>query len=74
LEIKETGISLERFERLLLKNGFIRKKRTLYLINPNYEVKFGLKPRILGRIFENIPYFRNYIATCGYYLISKTAH
>lgn len=72
LEIKETGISLERFERLVAKNGYIRLNRILYLINPNYEVKFGLKPRVLGSVFERIPYLRNYITTCGYYLISRT--
>ena len=71
LEIKDTGISLDRFERLVVKNGYVKLKRVLYLINPNYEVKFGLRPRKLGGAFEKIPYFRNFIATCGYYLIAK---
>jgi len=69
LEIKETGISLERFEKLVAKNGYKQLKRTLYLINPNYEIKFGLKPRVLSEAFA-IPYFRNFITTCGYYLIT----
>ncbi len=69
LEIKETGISLERFEKLLTKNGYKQLKRTLYFVNPNYEIKFGLKPRVLYGIFA-IPYFRNFITTCGYYLIT----
>jgi len=69
LEIKETGISLERFERLATKNGYVQLLRTLYLINPNYEVKFGFKPRTLAGILCNIPYFRNYLSTCGYYLL-----
>jgi len=69
LEIKETGISLERFERLATKNGYVQLLRTLYLINPNYEVKFGFKPRTLAEILCNIPYFRNYLSTCGYYLL-----
>jgi hypothetical protein len=38
LEIKETGISLERFERLAQKNGYIQLLKTLYFINPNYEI------------------------------------
>jgi SAM-dependent methyltransferase len=71
LEIKETGISLERFERLVIKNGFIWQRRILYLINPNYEVKFGLKPRKLSEVLGKIPYFRNYFSTCGYYLIKQ---
>ena len=70
LEIKETGISLERFEKLVEKNGYKKQKRILYFINPNYEIKFGLKPRILARVFT-VPYLRNFITTCGYYLITK---
>jgi len=70
LEIKETGISLERFERLIKKNGYSQKFKTLYFINPNYEVKFGLKPRNLIELLGNIPYLRNFLTTCGYYLIS----
>jgi len=69
LEIKETGISLERFEKIVAKNGYVQSFKTLYFINPNYEVKFGLKPRILSGLLGKIPYFRNYLSTCGYYLI-----
>jgi 2-polyprenyl-3-methyl-5-hydroxy-6-metoxy-1,4-benzoquinol methylase len=71
LEIKETGISLERFERLIAKNGYVQLLKTLYFINPNYEVKFGLKPRNLSPVLGKIPYFRNYFSTCGYYLIKQ---
>ena len=71
LEIKETGISLERFEKLVIKNGYVQLLKTLYLINPNYEVKFGLKPRILSNLVGSIPYFRNFLTTCGYYLIKQ---
>lgn len=70
LEIKETGISLERFEQLAIKNGYKMEERILYFINPNYEVKFGLKPRILYKFVASIRCIRNYFATCGYYLIS----
>lgn len=69
LEIKETGISLERFERLAKKNGYVSQLKTLYLINPNYEVKFGIKPRKLTRLLGEIPYLRDYITTCGYYIL-----
>jgi len=69
LEIKETGISLERFEQLAIKNGYSKLLKTFYFINPNYEVKFGIKPRKLVRLFSEIPYFRNYISTCGYYML-----
>lgn len=71
LEIKETGISIERFERLVAKNNYEKLVRVLYFINPNYEIKFGLKPRKLFTVFANIPYFRNFFSTCAYYLIAR---
>lgn len=71
IEIKETGISLDRFERLTNEHDYSILSKTLYLVNPNYEVKFGLKPRLLTKMLANIPYFRNYFCTCGYYLIGK---
>jgi SAM-dependent methyltransferase len=70
LEIKETGISIERFERTFKNNGYIQLRKTLFLINPNYEIKFGLKPRKLSPLFAAIPWVRNFLATCGYYVIA----
>ncbi len=72
LEIKETGISIERFERILESENFQLKSRTWYFINPNYETKFGLKPRIQSRILTSIPFIRNFFVTAAYYLISKS--
>ena len=71
LEIKDTGISLERFEKLVAKNGYQQLSKTLYFVNPNYEVKFGLRPRKLSLIVAKTPYLRNFLTTCGYYLIAR---
>lgn len=70
LEIKETGISIERFEKTFLKNNYRQLKKALFLINPNYEIKFGLKPRKLTPLLANIPVLRNFFTTCGYYVIA----
>jgi SAM-dependent methyltransferase len=72
LEIKETGISLEKFEKLCLKNDYRISSRILYFINPNYEIKFGLKPRKTYELLNRIPVLKNFYITCGYYLISAT--
>jgi SAM-dependent methyltransferase len=69
LEIKETGISLERFEKICAGNHFTVQHKILYFINPNYEIKFGLKPRKTYKLLDCIPYLRNYYITCGYYLL-----
>lgn len=68
LEIKDTGISLERFLSIIRKENFRIKEEKLYFINPNYETKFNLRPRKLWP-FLNIPYIRNFYTTCGYYLL-----
>jgi SAM-dependent methyltransferase len=69
LEIKQTGISLERFESICDCCDYIVLAKTWWFINPNYEIKFGLKPRKIATLISLIPYFRNYVITCGYYII-----
>lgn len=69
-EIKETGISIERFERILKKSSYKKDKRTFYFIQPNYEVKFGLKPRKQWKLFSWIPWVRNFTMTAAYYIVS----
>lgn len=71
LEIKETGISLERFERICKQTGYKVLEQTLYFINPIYEYKFGLKPRKKIPILGDIPWVRNFVTTAGFYLIEK---
>ncbi|MCU0365980.1 MAG: methyltransferase domain-containing protein [Bacteroidales bacterium] len=70
LEIKETGINLGWFERTIKKEGFHILKKSLWFINPNFEVKFGLRPRRLPQFPGSIPFLRNFMTTTGYYIIS----
>ncbi|MCL1821487.1 MAG: class I SAM-dependent methyltransferase [Prolixibacteraceae bacterium] len=70
LEVKQTGISIERFERIVRNEEYHILKKTYFAINPNYEIKFGLKPRRLPRFFSSIPRLRNFMATAACYLIS----
>jgi len=69
LEIKDTGISIERFERILRQKGYSVLLRRIYLLNPIYFFKFGLKPRIQTPLISVIPYLRDFISTAVYYLI-----
>lgn len=71
MEIKETGISIDRFERILKKENYTIEKRTFFFINPNYETKFGLKPRRQVKIITAIPWIRNFFTTAVYYVVSK---
>jgi hypothetical protein len=68
-EIRDTGISIERFERICKVSKFSVAKKSSYLFNPIYEYKFGIKPRKQLNIIANIPYLRNYLVMGMYYLV-----
>ena len=70
LEIKETGITIERFQKILSNNNYKIEKKFFYFINPNYEIKFGLKPRKQLSFISSIPFVRNFVTTSCYYIIS----
>ena len=69
LEIKETGISIQRFEKILRKEKYQDIHRQFYLIPPIYLYKFGLKVRKLPRIIGWIPLLREIFITSAYYLV-----
>ena len=70
LEIKATGISLHRFERIIQTLQYKVLYHTHYFINPNYEIKFGLRPCVLPKWLQ-IPYLSDFYTTAMYYLIKK---
>ena len=67
LEIKETGISIERFERYIRNTNLKIVNVCHYFINPNYEIKFKLRPRKTWAFIGKIPFLRNFVTTCVYY-------
>ncbi len=71
LETKETGISIERFERIVKETGYKIIGMQHYFLNPIYQWKFGWKPRKQSKIISKTPYIRNYFTTCVYYIIGK---
>lgn len=70
LEVKDTGITIERFQKILAENNYKIEKKVFYFINPNYEIKFGLKPKKQINIISKIPGLRNFVTTSCYYVIS----
>jgi len=72
LEVKRTGISIERLKRILRMQNYQIEREEFFLINPNYEVKFGLKPRKQIWPLTKLPFFRNFLTTCCYYLVRQT--
>ncbi|MCU0387504.1 MAG: class I SAM-dependent methyltransferase [Chitinophagaceae bacterium] len=69
MEIRDTGISIERFEKIAKDTGYQTVKKQLWLVNPVYENKFGFRARRQLPILRSIPWLRNFFTTCAYYLL-----
>ena len=69
-EIRETGISIERFQRLLKQTGFKVLGHVHWLLNPVYKYKFGWTPRKQFSLISGFPFLRNYLTTGVYYLVT----
>lgn len=70
MEVKETGLSIERFEKIVQSTGWRVLHRKHYLLNPIYTWKFGWRPIKQANFVRGIPYVRNFLTTCVYYLIT----
>jgi len=70
MEVRDTGISIERFRRIQRRKKYKIAKHSYYLVNPSYQVKFGIKPRKVIFPFRNIPWLRNFYTT-AYYIALK---
>jgi len=71
MEIRDTGITIERFEAILRRSGLRVKCKRHYLINPIYRYKFGLKPRRQFALISAIPFVRDFLTTCVYYTVAE---
>lgn len=69
LEIYDTRITIDRLNRILKTNNYHILKKTDYLFNPNYETKFGIKPRKQLKLISSIPFIRNFFVTASYYVV-----
>lgn len=69
MEIRSTRITIEDFQRLVQTSGYKIVNRKLWFINPHYEVKFGLKPRVLSPAIAAIPYIRNFFSTSCFFVL-----
>jgi len=69
VEIKETGISTHRFERIVRANHLGITRRRHFLINPIYTYKFGLKAREQFHWVTILPVVRDFFTTCAWYIV-----
>lgn len=71
IDVKQTGISIERFERITRQSGYHIVNKQLFLFNPIYKYKFGLNPKKQYPFLAALPFLRNFVTTCAYYTIQK---
>lgn len=71
LEIYDTGITIDRFFKIIKTVGLQVRDKQMYLFNPNYEVKFNLRPIHQIWPLDKIPWIRNFYTTCCYAVIGK---
>jgi SAM-dependent methyltransferase len=71
LSIRRSKMTIEAFNRLIGKCNLRTINCRLWLINPHYLKKFGLKPRRLNSIVSHIPYLRDFFSTSCFYMLTK---
>ena len=70
LSIKRSKMTIEAFESLCREAGLKVLDRTLWFINPHYKQKFGLPALRLRAPLSSLYYFRNFLSTSCFYLLS----
>jgi SAM-dependent methyltransferase len=70
MEVWDTQISIERFEKIIKASDLKVVNKQHYLINPIYKYKFGLEPRKQWSPVTHIPFLRNFVTTCVYYTVT----
>lgn len=71
IEIKETGITIERLHRILQATGYKVIRSKYWLFNPIYKWKFNINAKELPRLLRKIPIVRNFYTTAYYITFTK---
>ena len=66
LEVKETGINIEKMRRLLRENNYTILDQKFWLFNPIYKFKFGINKKLVWQPLTMLPYIRNFYTTAHY--------
>ncbi len=69
LEVKERGISIERFEKMANNLSMEILYKRFFFTNPIYKYKFGLPTLSVPMLLNQAIYLRNFYTTCAYYIL-----
>jgi SAM-dependent methyltransferase len=70
-DIRDTGISIHRFEKIMHDAGMKILSRKFWLLNPIYKYKFGKGPVAQAGWIGAIPYLRDFVTTAAYYIVGS---
>ena len=70
MELDDTGISIERFDKIASKY-FSIEDMTMFFINPIYQYKFKLKVKKVIAGLKDIPFIRNFYTTAVYFTLKN---
>ena len=70
MELDDTGISIERFDKIASMHYSI-EDRTMFFINPIYQYKFKLKVRKVIAGLKDLPFLRNFYTTAVYFTLKN---
>ncbi|MDR0962710.1 MAG: class I SAM-dependent methyltransferase [Mediterranea sp.] len=71
MRIKQTRISIEGFEFLMHAYFWQIARRLLWLVNPHYKQKFGMRPCKLFFPLSKMSYVRDFFATSCFYITKR---
>jgi SAM-dependent methyltransferase len=71
LEIKETGIGIDRLERIAGAAGYRIADRRLYLVNPMYRYRYGIGERVQPDPVARVAGLRDLVTTSAYYVLER---
>ena len=63
MDIRSTSVSINQFHKLINQSKLGISDQELWLINPHYRQKFGIKPQKLNSAISRIPYFRDFVTS-----------
>lgn len=71
MEIKSTGINMEKMNRLVNGSGYEILGDVKWFTNPIYKFKFGFQKRKVYSLMSRIPFISNFYTTAHYILFAK---
>lgn len=69
--VRSTRITIERFERIVKQSELNVSERILWMFNPIYALKFGIKAQKQLSVLSAFPFVRNFVSTAAYYVVGN---